>query len=292
MLSILIPTYNYDITTLVNLLHDQCTAAKITFEIIVADDLSTVAYREINKVIVKFPYCTYIENLENLGRTLTRKKLADAATYGALLFLDADVMPVSDDFIKGYLPFIGYQGVFLGGIAYKNDTVDSNTILRRKYGRYREEKSAVQRNNFPYGNILSGNMLISKHIFLENNYPDRANLYGMDNFFAYRLYKNKVAVTHIDNPVYHLGLESNALFFEKCLESVRNRKKLLASAERIEAINSLLKHYKMLERFGLVPVAALFFRMGEPLLKKMILKKDPNLFCLDIYRLGYICSLK
>ena len=39
MLSILIPTYNYDVTELVNTLHEQCLQAKLTFEILVLDDV-------------------------------------------------------------------------------------------------------------------------------------------------------------------------------------------------------------------------------------------------------------
>ena len=118
------------------------------------------------------------------------------------------------------------------------------------------------------------------------------NLYGMDNYFAYSLYKNRIPVMHIDNPVYHLGLEINQVFFEKCLESVRNRKKLMGEADGIEEINSLLGHYKKLKQFGFAPLAGALFKLSEKALKKMIMKKDPSLFCLDLYRLGYICSLK
>lgn len=292
MLSILIPTYNYDVSALVKALHNQCTTAAIAFEIIVLDDVSKPAYKDANRGIAALRHCTYIENETNLGRTHSRKKLAEAAAYDTLLFLDADVIPVKDDFVIKYLPFIGYNGIVFGGYSYRPGDFNQNNILRHKYGTYREEKNAAERNKTPYGAIFSGNILVDRAIFLENNYPEGANLYGMDNFFAYRLYKNNVAVTHIDNPVYHLGLENNEVFFEKCLESVRNRKKLLAEAEGIEEINSLLKHYKKLKDLGLAPLAGFFFKMVEPFLKKMILKKDPSLFCLDIYRLGYICAIK
>ena len=114
----------------------------------------------------------------------------------------------------------------------------------------------------------------------------------MDNFFAYNLYKENVPVVHIDNPVYHLGLEDNRLFFQKCLESANNRRKMLTEAEGIENINSLLRRYTQLKKYGLTTPISILFRMSEPFLKRMILKKDPNLFCLDIYRLGYICSIK
>ncbi|MGQ3086987.1 glycosyltransferase family 2 protein [Flavobacterium sp.] len=292
MLSVLIPTYNYDITALVNAVHRQCTGAGVAFEIIVIDDRSQPAYTARNRNISALMHCTYIESGTNLGRTLSRKKLAETARYETLLFLDADVVPVKNDFIVKYLPFFGYNGIVFGGYSYRSDDFSQHNVLRHKYGTYREEKIASERSKTPYSTIFSGNILVNKNIFLDNNYPDGAHLYGMDNFFAYSLYKNNVAVNHIDNPIYHLGLESNEVFFEKCLESVRNRKKLLAEAQGIEEINSLLKHYKKLKGLGLAPLTGLFFKMVEPFLKKMILKKDPNLFCLDIYRLGYICAIK
>lgn len=292
MLSILIPTYNYSVVALVQELYRQAQDAGIVFEIIVIDDHSEPQYREGNRTISTLSHCKYLEKEINLGRTLSRKSLAELAAYDTLLFVDADIIPVSDSFIKRYLPFINSSEVAFGGVAYKTTEYDRNVSLRAKYGRCREEKSAVQRQMYPYGSILSGNMLIPKKIFLENNYKESSKFYGMDIFFAYSLFRNKVNIQHIDNPVFHLGLEDNTVFFEKCLASVRSRKKLLSEAEGIEEINSLLKHYKKLKRFGIAPLAGLLFNMTEPLLKKMILKKDPSLFCLDIYRLGYICSIK
>lgn len=288
MLSILIPTYNYNVYPLVDTLRRMAVRDNIAFEIIVLDDCSTERYDlypEQGNII-------FLRNETNLGRTLTRKKLAETARYDSLLFLDADVIPVSQDFIDKYSKKIkdGFQ-VVLGGYAYDKTTADEQNILRYKYGKEREEKSAAIRNLNPYSFIFSGNLLIKKQIFLEYNYPDSENLYGMDNFFAYQLFISNVKVDHIDNPIYHLGLENNQVFFKKCLESVINRKKLLVALEGIENINGLLKHYKKLKKYRLTGLINFGFKLTEPFLKKMILKKDPNIFFLDIYRLGYICSI-
>lgn len=292
MLSILIPTYNYNIYPLVKVLQKQCADSSIAYEIIALDDCPGSDMESQNKQINELPNCQYILNDSNLGRTLSRKKLAEQAKYETLLFLDADTEPVNIDFIAGYLEHINSNKVVLGGIAYKSEKVGKDKRLRYKYGRYREEKSAIERNKYPYASVLSANLLVPKNIFLEYNYSDNHNLYGMDNFFSYKLYVNKVKVYHIDNPVYHIGLENDSIFFRKCIESVKNRKELLANAKGIENINSLLKHYKKLKKYRLTGIVSFFFKLGEPLLKKMILKKDPNLFCLDIYRLGYICAIK
>ncbi|MFP9099418.1 glycosyltransferase family 2 protein [Flavobacterium sp. RHBU_24] len=290
MLSVLVPAYNYDVTPLVQAVHTQCLKAGIDFEIIVADDSPGSPLCIKNSGITVWSHCRFIQNKVNLGRTLTRKKLAEAAVYTTLLFLDADVMPADGAFITRYLPFINKGNtVVMGGYAYKQES--GQPALRLKYGRAREEKAAAERNKKPYTSVFSGNFLTSKHVFLQNNYPENRNFYGMDNYFSYSLYKNKVAVVHIDNPIYHLGLEEDTVFFAKCLESVRIRKELLADKEGIENINPLLRYYRQLGKYRLRGVVAVAFRLFEPLLKKRIMNKNHDLFCLDLYRLGYLCTI-
>jgi glycosyltransferase involved in cell wall biosynthesis len=291
MLSILIPVYNYNVLPLVQKLHAQAMQANIAFEIIVVDDCSTIEQKD-NYRINELEHYRFLENNSNLGRTLTRKKLAEAAKFDHLLFLDADVMPADDAFISNYITAINDEPVVIGGVSYKAESLQKNKELRFKYGICREQTTAEQRNKNPYGSVLSGNILVKKNVFLENNYSEKYNYYGMDVMFSYNLYKNNIPVKHINNPVYHLGLEDNSIFFEKSLEAVKNRKQLLGNEKDSGQINSLLRYYKTIKKLRATGVVKLMFRITEPVLKKMILNRNPNLFCLDIYRLGYICSLK
>lgn len=290
MLSILIPAYNYNVLPLAEELHRQAAKEGIDFEIIIADDCST-NLREIDTAALP-GNILYIRNEKNLGRTLTRKKLAEAAKYSQLLFLDADVMPASTLFIQNYLPYCNDTDVILGGIAYKEADPGHNKVLRYKYGHLREQRSAVQRSKNPYDSILSANMLLPKPIFLQHNYPFEDNFYGMDTYFSHSLYTENIPVVHIDNPVYHMGLENDDVFFKKSLEAIKNRKALLTATKGAEDFNALSKYYKTLQRYHLAGLAGFSFKITEPLLRKMILKKNPSLFYFDIYRLGYICSLK
>ena len=292
MLSILIPVYNYDITELLKKLYVQASALNTVFEIIIIDDKSKPEYVEKNKTQANSLNFKFIENKRNLGRTQSRKLLADISVYDNLLFLDSDVLPASDEFLENYIQVIDKAPVIFGGYAYSENSYSEKNSLRYWYGKSREEKTAFQRNLSPYGSIFSGNLLIDKTVFLENNYQENNNLYGLDNLFAYNLYISKVPVIHIDNPIYHLGLENNEIFFKKCLESVDIRKKLLADKPDIEKVNSLLKHYKNLRKYHLTAIVTFGFKLTQPLLKKLIFNKKPNLLSLDLYRLGYICSLK
>lgn len=292
MLSVLIPTYNYNIVPLVTAVQQQCSDAGIPFEIIACDDASDGQTLLSDDLVSRFPKLKYIKNPVNLGRTLTRRKLAETAIFNNLLFLDADVLPVSNNFIKIYLPYLNKNMAVFGGYAYEDTSIKPDNLLRYSFGKQREEAPASKRNEQPYCMVFSGNFLTNKAIFFENNYPKNDNFYGLDLYFGYSLYKNSVNVCHIDNPIYHLGLESDVVFFRKSLEAVKNRKVLLEDYSEIAMTNGLAKHYLKLKEIGIDKIVGLGFKLTEPLLRKMILRKKPNLFAFDVYRLGYICSLK
>src|SRR5690554_399952 len=294
MISILIPTYNYDVFTLVESLFNQCEKEGIEYEILVLDDCSnnlTIITK--NTEIRKFRNVVLFRNQTNLGRTQTRKLLAKKARYNWLLFLDADVMPVATNFISQYTKVLNdkYKVIF-GGYSYTEFNGDFSTILRWKYGTEREQALASERNKKPFAYVFSGNILIDKIAFLENNFDENENIYGMDIYFSYNLFQNNISVLHIDNPIIHLGLEENEIFFDKALESVKSRKAFLAGKSDIKNINPLLKHYNRLKKLRLTKVVAVLFRISEPYLKKRILSKNPNLFLFDLFRLGYICTIK
>lgn len=292
MLSILIPTYNYNIYPLVSEVNRQCLACQIKYEILVLDDFSSDFIIE-NSEINGFDNVAYFKNEENIGRTATRNTLAEKAQYSWLLFLDADVIPANKDFISQYISFLNPENmVIFGGYQYQSTKPDPSRIFRYKYGKKCEEKAARLRKLNPYQYIFSGNILIQKKLFSETNYPLEGAFYGMDVYLAYQLFIKKTTITHIDNPIYHLGLESNEVFFAKALNAVENRKLFLSDSKEIEKISPLIKHYHFLKKYRLTTIVTFGFKISEPFLKRLILNKKPNLFCFNLYRLGYICSLK
>lgn len=293
MLSVLIPTYNFKVLTLVKELQKQCLECKIEFEIICLDDNSNPEFDIDNKQINQLDNCSFLKNKTNIGRTQTRAILAEKSKFELLLFLDADVIPTHSNFIKNYIDADTkkYQ-VIIGGIEYQKNNIELNKILRYKYGTEREAVKYNIRNLKPYSNIFSSNMLIKKKIFTLYNFNQNENLYGLDIYFAYQLFMNKIAVLHIENPIYHIGIEDNEVFFDKSMKSVENRKKYLSELEQIGEINSLLKHYLLLKKLKLTGFVSFVFKLFKNSMKKAILCKKPNLFVFDLYRLGYICSIK
>src|ERR1035437_2235981 len=112
MLSILIPTYNYNITRLVADLHQQAVDTDVVFEIIVIEDGSTLYVKE-NNAINELYFCRHIVLDENIGRSAVRNKLADEAKYDHLIFIDCDAEVFSIHFIEKYIAFCNKECVVI-----------------------------------------------------------------------------------------------------------------------------------------------------------------------------------
>src|SRR5690606_33420534 len=104
MISILIPTYNYNVFPLVENLYQQCERENLEYEILVLDDASpNKKFKEENSKINKLENCSFQVLDENIGRSKIRNLLATRAKFDWLLFLDADTFPSNNNFIQNYL---------------------------------------------------------------------------------------------------------------------------------------------------------------------------------------------
>ncbi len=292
MLSILIPVYNFDIRILVEQLHQQLCDASIVFEIICQDDASELDIAKTNATIKNLDHTTYKRSNSNLGRIATRQLLANSATYDWLLFIDADVLPKSDAFIQNYINYINsdFQAIY-GGFAYKGQPADLNLSLRWKYGKSKEQVAASKRNKWPFKIAISANFLIQKSIFIELNSKITHKGYGYDNFFASLLKQHLIKVLHIDNEVYHLGLEPNAHYLKKVEASVKNLLDLDRANALSENENSLLHSYKRAKRLKINGLISLLYQWFHTSIRRNLLGTKPSILVLQFYKLGYICHL-
>lgn len=292
MLSILIPTYNYPIGTLVASLHKQLQSLQLPYEILVADDASTnKEIVEENREIRRFAHCKYLEQTENQGRTATRNFLAKQAAYDWLLFLDADVLPATNTFIEDFNLEQLQADIVFGGITYTETPPQKEKILRWKYGRSREVRPISERNKQPYLALISGCSLIRKGVFLKaNNFYE--NRYGLDVLFTFNLQKLQARVLHIDNPVVHYGLENSKSFVKKSKEAVAS----IAYFEKEGLIPNnfrpIQKAYLKLKKWKLVVFFYLIMQLLYVPIEKTLLTSRPSLFLFDILRLYYFISLK
>lgn len=294
MLSVLIPTYNYNIYPLTRAIHEQCTALGIAFEILCADDGSGSALNHENERINSLPHTSFTALAKNTGRSAMRNMLAQKAQYNWLLFLDADVMPVDKELISRYLPHTDtVVKVVYGGIRYQEEKPLPTELLRWVYGNDREALNTEVRQKSPYLRLLTLNFLIHKDVFTQVKFNETIpNLRHEDTLFSYDLMKVGVPVVHIENNVYHLGLDDSRAFLKKSEEAVEGLLYLLENGLLSRNYVGMGKLYYKIKSLKLQPVIALLFSiLSKPMLKNL-LGKNPSLKFFDLYRLGYMCMLK
>lgn len=293
MLSILIPTYNYSAYPLVEELYNQCVEAKIVFEIIVLDDGSTDFQHENNK-INSFKNCSYEILKKNIGRSAIRNLLARKAKFENLLFLDVDTIPIDENFILKYLNEIKKSyTIIYGGIKYQVEKPDNDKILRWIYGNKREALSVKKRKEFNYKSFLTLNFLINKEVFKIVSFNELIpNLRHEDTLFSYELMKNKISIQHIDNPVFHLGLDTNYKFLKKSEEAIIVLKHLNSNKILPYNYTKLGAIYIIVEKYYIRKIVMFSLSIFKFILVKNILGKNPSLFVFDLYRLYYYCKTK
>ena len=293
MISILIPTYNYNVYPLVYEIHKQLQATGVRFEIICIDDASRTFNSENEKI--NFLQDSRYELLEsNIGRSKIRNLLEKKANYDWLLFLDADVFPKNDNFISEYIRHINNEEKIVnGGLLYQENKPERTKLLRWVYGKNREALHYKTRTKKPYLSFLTLNFLIHKSIFEKVSFNETIpNLRHEDTLFSYNLMQKNIEIKHIDNPIYHFGLDDFEIAIRKENESLSALKYLIVNQllppdyVRISKLLSKIKKLKLLSAF------ALFHKITRAVFLKNLASANPSLFIFDLYRLGYLCQLE
>lgn len=295
MLSILIPTYNYDTSQLVKKLHNQALAESIEFEIIVSDDASCNAdIIARNKEILQLSNCKYYQNDKNLGRGPNRNYLCEKANYDWILLLDCDNIPTSNLFVKKYVECIKSNSglAFSGGLEYEDSQPNGDEILRWIYGKNREAIPVERRQAKMYETPLVSNILLKKQLLIDHPFNSSIYDYGFEDFvFITDLKKSNILIIHLNNPVFHINLEKSDVFLEKHLKALNTLNQLIKQNIINADGTNLSRARKILIRFRLLSLTKILFETFGPLLRKNLLSSKPSLLLFDFYKLGYFCTL-
>ncbi|MRX67429.1 Glycosyltransferase involved in cell wall bisynthesis [Flavobacterium resistens] len=282
MLSILIPVFNYNVLPLVNELVKQCNLRGITFEILCQDDASNSTENIQNQEIISFSNCSFFINETNLGRGKNINSLAQKAKYNWLLILDCDTFPTENNFIQNYISTItDSENIFFGGIIYEDKKPEKEQLLRWIYGQKRETSA-----------VLSSNLLIKKEVFLQFPFDESITKYGYEDllFFAV-LKKNSFKINQIENPTFHLNLETSEVFLTKTKTALENLFFLYNSKKISSEESKIIKSFELLKSLKLIGFTRFLFNRNRKRIEYNLLSENPSLFYFDIYKLGYFCFL-
>ncbi|WP_281240341.1 glycosyltransferase family 2 protein [Flavobacterium praedii] len=293
MLSILIPTYNYNVYPLVLELHKQCLDCGIEFEILCQDDASNSNWNIDNQKIEFINDCSFFINNSNLGRGENINSLVKKSKFDWLLIMDCDTFPTQNNFIQKYCAVIPNTSVVFGGIQYVNEKPSKEELLRWVYGKKRESLSVEFRNKNSNFRALTSNLLIKKEIIEQNPFEATITKYGYEDLcFLSELETKNIKISHIDNPTFHLNLETSILFLEKTRTAIENLV-YIVNSDKFSTIDSKINSaYIILKKLKLVTITTFIFKKTESKIIVNLLSKNPSLFLFDLYKLGYYCSMQ
>ena len=293
MLSILIPLYNYNVYPLVLELHKQCKDCGINFEILCQDDASKSTLNAFNENVNALSHCSFVALEENLAHRENRNSLAKQAKYDFLLFIDGDSIIICPDFIKKYIFNLKDYDVVYGGRLHPEKCPSNNQKLRWKYGKFIEDKSAENRKKNPYQSLLFNDTVIKKECFDRIKFDKNIKKYGHDDTqLSYQLSLLKSKIIHIENPVEHGDIDTNSNYLNKTKESLENLI-LLHQQKKIDVdFIRLLQLYHFLKRTKSTFIISKIHRIFEKYLVQNLTGSNPNLFLFNLFRVGYLCSIK
>lgn len=289
MLSILIPIYNQNVSKLVADLHHQATEQYVNFEIITMED-GSISFVEENEAACKLKFCKHIVLKNNVGRSATRNKLADAAQYEHLLFMDCDAEVCTEHYIEKYLAFCHEECIVIGGTAYNPNENNPDYSLRLKYGRVREARTALEREK---NNFATFNFLISKSIFNRVRFDETIRGYGHeDMLFGHQLHQLGYELIQIENPLIHKGLDDNLTFIRKTQEGTRNLYLLHKTGRYPFLVNEskLLNAFLIIDKMCLTQLMAAKYNFIRKWLEHELCKSSPSLLLYDLYKLLFLCK--
>jgi glycosyltransferase involved in cell wall biosynthesis len=297
-ISILIPVNNYDIFAFVRSFRDAFDSIPELIEVLIGDDGSSEEYSNKYKML-EDNRIKVIRSAKNIGRAAIRNKLIDASKGEYLIFVDQDVMlpGTADEYIKKWVAEIDGSSVVFGGVRYREvSPTDPDKILRWEYGIKHEQKTAAERSKNPYRFFSTFNVLFKRSVFEKLRFNEELKQYGYeDKLLAYQLKKAGIQIKHIDNDLYHEGLEGNQEYLDKTKLGIENLSKLFDTVtdKKVFAENvQLIATYNRLWKLGLnYPLRILYNRYGERM-ELRLNKPNPIIWLFKLYKISMFCMFR
>ena len=291
IISVLIPIFNFEVEALIERLVTEARNFPSEIEIICADDYSHSAIREANRDICKKHLVKYIELEKNYGRSKIRNFLAQQSHGKYLLFIDCDSAIPKEGFLARYLQYGLNNQVIYGGRIYDSKMpADPQKRFHWKYGHQVEAPSFEKRKKMGHMAFQSNNFLAPKTLFTNLSFDEDIQGYGYEDLMlAQILVKNGFQIIHLDNPVVHIGLESQLDFLKKTENAIINLSKLHKSNKAIET--RLTKFLDHVDNLGLMLPVNWFTPVFEKLFRTLLKLNDPPIWIFQGWKFCMYCNL-
>ena len=287
-LSVLIPYYRDDPTALLQALLSQ-TAQQADVEVLIYDD--GTGNSELNAKVsaaVKSAHSTVHLMIahENKGRSAARNALQENARADWVLFLDADMRPVHDNFLSEYTALIkvNIADVIFGGFTVPEKAETADQELHRALSEVSDCLSLAARQAAGPQFVASSNLAVRKAVLAAEGFDDGFNGWGWeDSEWAARVAKS-FSLIHADIPALHLGLESTDTLLNRFKTSGPNYVRFTQKHPDIAKTLSLFKISQTLRK---TPGQKLMRPILKLAVKLKVLPIKLRLLALKLWRASY-----
>ncbi len=221
-LSVLTPFHRHDPSSLIERL-----AAHQGVELVLLDDGSACP-----ELIAKTTACAerlgmparIIVWANNCGRAAARNRLIAEARGEYVLFLDADMIPDSGDFLARWLDVIQRQRPFIafGGMSLRHAARDRETALHHFIFARSDCRPAWVRERAPAHSTASSNLLVRRDLLQEAPFDDGFHGWGWEDVEWALRASRRAPILHVDNPATHAGLDCVQALLRKSAEAGPN----------------------------------------------------------------------
>ncbi len=288
ILSVLIPFYKDDPTELLKSLLSE-TLETTGVEILIYDDGS--ADPDLNAkicAIVKAAHSRvqFLIADKNSGRSAARNALKQNANADWVLFLDADMRPVSDTFLRDYTKLISTRvgDVIFGGFTVPEKAETPDQELHRALSEVSDCLTLAARQAAGPQFVASSNLCVRKEVLLVEDFDDGFQGWGWeDSEWAARVAK-KFELIHADIPALHLGLESTDTLLRRFKSSGPN---YVRFTDKHPDLAKTLNLFQISQRLRKVPGQKLIRPFLKLTIKLQLLPIKIRLMALKMWRASW-----
>ena len=219
VLSVVVPTFRDSAHQLTEALSDCIDAHRV--EVIIYDDGSRdeALTRHMEAAVNDFTGAACLVTATvNKGRSAARNRLEELARSPWMLFLDADMMPDSPEFLKTYIDQISSVTepmLIVGGFSLDQVVPSPENAVHRAQCEASECVPAEIRSQNPARFVFTSNVVAHKKVMDEVSFDPAFKGWGWEDVDWGVRVSNRFPVRHINNTATHLGLDPVPVLLRK-----------------------------------------------------------------------------